>query len=425
MTEKGTEHKKNMKLVADELLKLLNTSNKNEDNETKQLLSRMLNNLISKGISKNDLDYSIEIINKFLNGEASFSDITKSFVDVLNKKEEQKASEPKLSDTDIENAKQTNNIWQEYLEKQNKSIFEKILDSNKFDNIGDIFTDTPGVNIKIHERPSIDMLKELFLNNRVEDKIKEKDLSPEEQQKIFKTEFVYPKDLYNMLIQKGAFDKKTQDNNVVVGNKENKEKSEIPSEVSFMEKILKDLYDKRILDKKEQDIKVSFENKETILNKEKTETPSEQSLEELLLNDFLLFNKKYENIINSDTKNQNEIIYGLTVSVDSLEKQNELFNRRIDILEKKLSDNKKFTEDKEQKYTIDEIIERLGKLEDKYNKNTICYLNNRLSLLDYENKEINNRLVKLTKENECNNKFIEYIAEKLLIIIKFLDIKVN
>lgn len=314
MTEKGKEITNNMKLVADELLKLLNTINKKEDIETKQQRMEHINKLKQSGIPLELLNDSIIMINKYLNYECSFDDVLKSFIISMNKKEEQKATEPKLSDTDIENAKQTNKIWQEYLEKQNKSIFEKIKDSsNKYDNSDNIFADIPDVNIKIHERPSIDMLKDLFLNNRAEDKNKEKDLSPEEQQKIFKVDFVYPKDLYNMLEQSGAFYKKTQDNKTVKENKEKRESnekkqnSEIQTELSFMEKILKEHYDK------------------------------------------------------------------VLSSISS------------------------------EKSTIDDIMKRFDSLEQ-------------------ENKKINNRLDKLINENEGNIKFIGYIAEKLLTVIKILDI---
>ena len=303
MTEKGKENTNNMKLVADELLKLLNNSNKNEDNETKQQRMEHINKLKQSGIPLELLIDSIIMINKYLNYECSFDDVLKSFTISLNKKEEQKATEPKLSDTDIENAKQTNKIWQEYLEKQNKSIFEKIKDSsNKYDNSENIFTDIPDVNIKItkddknnlvfstSDKPNIDMLKDLFLGNG------------------------------------GDKTKENKESN------ENKEKLEIPSDQSFMKKMLKELYEQRVLYKKEQETKTSVDD---IYKKE--------------------FYKILEHQGVTDKKLQEEFI----------KEQLGETNKMKDLVFKRVS------QIKEQKYTIDDIVERLDKLEEKINNSLI------------------------------------------------------
>lgn len=303
MTEKGKENTNNMKLVADELLKLLNTSNKNYDNETKQQRMEHINKLKQSGIPLELLNDSIIMINKYLNYECSFDDVLKSFTISLNKKEEQKATEPKLSDTDIENAKQTNKIWQEYLEKQNKSIFEKIKDSsNKYDNSENIFTDIPDVNIKItkddknnlvfstSDKPNIDMLKDLFLGNG------------------------------------GDKTKENKESN------ENKEKSEIPSELSFMTKILKDLYEQRMLYKKEQETKKSVDD---------------------------IYKKEFYKIL------EHQGVIDKKLQEDFIKEQLGETNKMKDLVFKRVS------QIKEQKYTIDDIVERLDKLEEKINNSLI------------------------------------------------------
>ena len=378
MTEKGKENINNMKLVADELLKLLNTSNKKDDNETKQQRMEHINKLKQSGIPLELLNESKIMINKYFNDECSFDDIFKSFTILLNKKEEQKATEPKLSVTDIENTKQTNKIWQEYLEKQNKSIFEKIKDSsNKFDNTGGIFADIPDVNIKItkddknnlvfstSDKPNIDMLKDLFLNNSAVDKKeenKEKVLSTEEQQRIFKDEFVYPNDLYNMLFQIGVFDKKTQDNHINVENKE------IPSEVSFMTKILKDLYEQRLLHKKyKQDIieaktKVAIDN---CINKNGKETEI-QNKDTFGHTHCFKYPEYFQNCFDkqkeqkTNVKYNTNMIYGLNNRLTLLEYENKISKDNI---------FKQTSRIKEQNSTIDDIVERLDKLENKINDN--------------------------------------------------------
>lgn len=301
MTEKGKENTNNRKLVADELLKLLNTSNKNEDNETMQQIMDNLNKTKKIRISSEILNESKIMINKYFNDECSFDDIYNSFTILLNKKEEQKATEPKLSETDIENTKQTNKICREYLEKQNKSIFDKIKDStNKFDNTCDIFTDIPDVNMKITKddknnlvfstsnKPNIDMLKDLFLGNG------------------------------------GDKTKENKESN------ENKEKLEIPSDQSFMKKMLKELYEQRVLYKKEQETKTSVDD---IYKKE--------------------FYKILEHQGVTDKKLQEEFI----------KEQLEETNKLKDIVFKRTS------QIKEQKYTIDDIVERLDKLENKISNN--------------------------------------------------------
>lgn len=364
MEEKGTENINNMKLFADELLKLLNNSNKKEDIEIKQQRIEHINKLKQNGIPLELLNDSLIMINKYLNYECSFDELLKSLTISLNKKEEQKATEPKLSEADIENTKQTNKIWQEYLKKQNKTIFEKILESNKFDENTKLVNDFSD---KItQQRPSIDMLKELFLNN-IEDKnkeIKEKVLSPEEQQKIFKDDFVYINGLYNILVQCGAFDKKTQDNHVTIENREN---SEIPYEQSFMKKILKELYEQRLLYKKYEQDKIEAQTKVAIdnctnKNDKKTENQNKDTFghthcfkcSEYFQNDI----NKQEEQKTKDKYNTN-MIYG--------------FNNRLTLLE---YENKKskdiiFKQIKEQNSTIDDIIERLNKLEDKINSNIV------------------------------------------------------